>query len=148
MADQTHRRSLDQLRAADALQRVQDLLKGDDQRKLRGLYRSYVERFGPAVVMNGLGQALATELAAAGRADGKDTPQALAHRLLYQNVQAWLCRDGGAYPAANDLLEALMAQDESYYVRAQAEVLAWLTWHKKFCQALLPKLDRAEEDDS
>lgn len=144
-SDQPDHRNLDQLRAADALQRVRDLRGSKD---VRELYRSYVERFGPTVVMNGLGQALATELAAAGRADGKDNPQVLAHQQLYQNVQSWLCRDGGVYPAGKDLLDALMERDEAHYVRAQAETLAWLTWHKKFCQALLPKADRTEEDDT
>lgn len=143
--NQQNRRNLDQLRAEDALRCVRTLPQRDG---VRALYRSYVERFGPTVVMNGLGQALATELAAAGRADRKDNPQAVAHCQLYQNVQSWLCRDGGVYPAGKDLLDALMEQDESHYVRAQAETLAWLTWHKKFCQALLPKADRAEEDDT
>ena len=56
--------TIEQQRAADALGRVQALSGRSDGFKKR--YRSYVDRLGPAIVMNGLGQALATERAAAG----------------------------------------------------------------------------------
>ena len=62
-------KTFEQLRAADALARVKNLAAKGDEFKTR--YRSYVERLGPAIVMNGLGQALATESAAAGAAMGR-----------------------------------------------------------------------------
>jgi len=134
-------RSLDQRRAADALACVQEVMaKGD--RDFRSLYRSYVERLASAIVMNGLGQALATELAAAGPGDSKGHrgPEEEAHFLLFQNLNRWLCRpDGGVYPGASDVLTAMMAAPQQAYLRAQAEALAWLEWHKKFCQAHLPR---------
>jgi CRISPR-associated protein Cmr5 len=43
------------------------------------------------------------------------------------------------YSRQKDLLEAITGQDEAHYLRAQAEALAWLEWHKKFCRAWLPK---------
>jgi CRISPR-associated protein Cmr5 len=92
--------------------------------------------------MNGLGQALATERAAAGSKPAK--PDEQAHDRLYRNVQAWLCRPAGIYePAAGelDLLTALVGGSQSLYVRAQTEALAWLVWHKKFCRAYLPASD-------
>ena len=58
-------RTIAQRRAADALARINELSKRPARFKER--YRSYVDRLGPAIVMNGLGQALATERAAAGR---------------------------------------------------------------------------------
>ena len=127
-------RTIEQMRAQDALARVEELRDRDDFKKL---YRSYVDRFGPTIVMNGLGQALAIELAAAG--EGSDGGgERGAHRTLYQNVQKWLCREKGVYPGAEDLLKAIMSNDESHYLRAQSEALAWLDWHKKFCRAYLP----------
>jgi CRISPR-associated protein Cmr5 len=85
-----------------------------------------------------LGQALATELAAAGPQAEKDDQR--AHHELCVSLQRWLCRkDGGVYPSMPDLLQALMSHDESLYLRAQAEALAWLDWHKKFCRATFPQ---------
>ncbi len=126
-------RTLEQCRAADALERVAKLGGSDAFRKL---YRSYVDRLGPAIVMNGLGQALATEKAAAG--PGKSDRER-AHRALHDNLQAWLCREGGVYPAGDQLLQAITQHDQSRYLRAQAEALAWLVWHKKGCRAELPE---------
>lgn len=127
--------TLEQRRAANARSRVEELSSRSDGFRKR--YRAYVDRLGPAVLMNGLGQALATELAAAGpRQDSEDRQ---AHHALYVSLQGWLCRkDGGVYPSSDDLLQALTAGDESRYLLAQAEALAWLTWHKKCCRAAFP----------
>lgn len=130
------------VRAADALSRVEKLnAMSDDFKKL---YRAYVDRMGPTIILNGLGQALATECAAAGLEPG--TPREHAHQELYVSLQNWLCReDGGVYPWNGDLLQAIMAEDESRYLHAQAEALAWLKWHKKFCRAKFPKSEEAAE---
>jgi CRISPR-associated protein Cmr5 len=96
--------------------------------------------------MNGLGQALATEKAAAGSNPKK--PDERAHDRLYHNLQAWLCCEGGVYGPTdgqdNDLLKAIIKHDETAYLLAQVEALAWLVWHKKFCQAYLPPADDEE----
>lgn len=133
---------LERERAAHALKKVTALEGQSDDVKKR--YRSYVDRFGGAVVMNGLGQALATELAAAGPNSSNDEPaqanaDKAAHRLLADHVSEWLTRDGGVYAHAAKVMEAIVGSDQGLYLRAQAEVLAWLTWHKKFCHAYLPK---------
>lgn len=133
-------RTNEQKRAANALARVKELEDRSDVFKKR--YRSYVDRLGPTIVVNGLGQALATELAAAGPDPDGDDKQ--AHRELYRSLNLWLCRDeGGVYPPGSDLLQAIVAEDEEHYLLAQAEALAWLEWHKKFCRAYFP---REEED--
>jgi CRISPR-associated protein Cmr5 len=126
-------RTAEQRRAANAMAAVPSNTEGNDLRKR---YRAYAERFGPSILMNGLGQALATERAAAGSKPTR--PEERAHDLLYKNVQAWLCRAGGVYAQRADLLDAIVAGSEALYMRAQAEALAWLIWHKKFCRALLP----------
>lgn len=117
-------RTIEQKRADDALTRVKKLQRKGEAFKEK--YRSYVDRIGPTIVMNGLGQALATELAS----------DESAHKELYQSVQQWLCRpDGGVYPGSDDLLSSIMDNGEAMYLHAQAETLAWLEWHKKFCRA-------------
>ena len=126
-------RTPEQLRAADALARVDELISRSDE--FKGLYRAYVDRLGPGIVMNGLGQALATERAAGSGGGSREE----AHKMLYDNLEKWLCRDGGGvYAPGGDLLQSIMANDESLYVFAQAEALAWLEWHKKCCRASLP----------
>ena len=137
-------RTIEQQRAANALARVNEL--NDRYRKSNAFkkrYRSYVDRLGPTIVMNGLGQALATERAAAGATPGKDDEW--AHKELYEGLQKWLCRQGdGIYPHGTDLLQGIMKHDEKCYLRAQTEALAWLEWHKKCCRASFPKDEEGE----
>ncbi len=129
-------RTIEQRRAADALSRIGELSGRSDEFKKR--YRAYVDRLGPAIVMNGLGQALAMERAAAGPQPKKDDEQ--AHGELYTGLQRWLCReDGGVYPSSLDILQAVITNDEPHYLHAQTEALAWLAWHKKCCRAAFPK---------
>ena len=129
-------KSLEQQRAANALERI-STLRGNSE-PFRKRYRAYVDRLSPTIVMNGLGQALATERAAAGPPPyGKDDKR--AHHELYRSLEQWLCRkEGGVYAGQADLLQAIMKEEESFYLRAQAEALAWLLWHKKFCRAEFP----------
>ena len=135
-------RTLEQERAANALAQVARLSSEDNE--FRKKYRSYVDRLCPAIVMNGLGQALATECAAAG--PEPNNPGQRAHKELLDNIQGWLCRSNdGVYPAAPDLLKAIVNNDESEYLQAQAEALAWLQWHKKFSRASFPKGDTEED---
>ena len=128
-------RTIAQRRAADALARVNELSNRPDEFKQS--YRAYVDRLGPTIVMNGLGQALATERAAAG--GGPTGSEKQAHHELYVSLGRWLCSDDTIYPADSDLLQAIVANDEASYMRAQAETLAWLGWHKKFCHAAFPR---------
>ncbi len=135
-------RTIEQARAADALARVAEL--SGRSAGFKKSYRAYVDRIGPAIVMNGLGQALATELAAAGPNAGGSksaTDDQRAHRELYSGLQRWLCRAGGVYPSAEDVLQAIVSGEEPCYLHAQAEALAWLGWHKKCCRAVFPKIE-------
>jgi CRISPR-associated protein Cmr5 len=149
------KRTLEQKRAEHALNRVKEVKEKQDVDP--AAYRSYTERLPAAIVANGLGQALAMERAAAGEGESaakKDTEaqqssrsearetkaDKKAHALLYRNLSDWLCDPAnGVYRGAEDALEALIEHDQQAYVRAQVEALAWLDWHKKFCQAMLPR---------
>lgn len=117
------RHTLEQRRAADAMEKAKKASK--NARLNPRLYRSYVDSLPASIIANGLGQAMATELAASGE-----------HKALYGNLSNWLCNKDGVY-RGDDLLEELMKGDQSQYLRAQAEALAWLVWHKKFCRAFL-----------
>ncbi len=129
--------SLGRERAKNALVRTRELGSRPDSFKKN--YRAYVDRIGPAIVMNGLGQALATELAAAGLRPADEVQR--AHLELYRSIGRWLCGEGDVYEQDRDLLDAIVSNDEETYLRAQAEALAWLEWHKKFCRATFPADD-------
>jgi len=126
-------RTIEQWRAKNALERVRKLENRTTE--FKNLYRSYVDRLGPAIVTNGLGQALATEMAAAGKSSSLSES---AHHELYVGLEQWLCRNGGVYPPGS-LLDSVVQHGQSKYVQAQAEALAWLEWHKKCCRATFPK---------
>ncbi|MCY3985839.1 MAG: type III-B CRISPR module-associated protein Cmr5 [Candidatus Dadabacteria bacterium] len=133
-------KTIEQRRAANALERVQQLNRKPEN--FKKLYRAYVDRLGPAIVMNGLGQALAATWAAASQ--NPENERQNAHHELYQSMQGWLTdRKGGVYHEGTDILQAITNNDESQYLRAHAESIAWLKWHKKLCRALFPK---GEED--
>lgn len=127
--------SPEQRRAAHALRTAREIANLDDA--MKKAYRSYVERVGTTIITNGLGQALATELAAAGGSDS-EAAQKRAHRTLYQNLERWLCGESGVLRGA-DLLATIVTITQADYLRAQAEALAWLVWHKKLCRAFLPR---------
>lgn len=125
MTTQANERTLEQQRAAHALKKALEIKQSQDAGK-DGKYRSYVDSLPAAIVMNGLGQAVATELSSKHE-----------HAKLYANLSDWLCSKGQVYQGAEDLLEAITTHEQDHYLRAQAEALAWLTWHKKFCRAYL-----------
>lgn len=135
-------RSIEQRRAQHALQAVRRILD-ENSPDLAARYRAYVDRLGPSILANGLGQAVATERAAAG-ADPKE-PDKRAHGQLAKNLESWLCGDAGIY-RSGDLLDAITRGDQKTYLRAQAEALSWLVWHKKFCRAYLREGSSRAED--
>jgi len=125
MPDQT----LGQKRAAHALKAINKLMA----QKNYGNFGSYVQRLPATIVMNGLGQAMAGELAA-GRGAKNDDER--AHKTLFEFVESWL-QESKAYPKDKGLMEAIVESSQEDYVRAQAEALAYLDWLKKFSQAYL-----------
>jgi CRISPR-associated protein Cmr5 len=121
--------TFEQQRAKDALDKARAVDR-DREDKFKRQYRAYVERLGPAILTNGLGQAAAFEKASS----------EVAHKELYHNLRTWLChRQLGVYREADDLLDAIFEEVEDKYLAAQAEAIAWLGWHKKFCNAYLPR---------
>ena len=136
-------RSLAQKRAAHALDCVKKLAEDNDY----GNYVSYVKSLPAAILMSGLGQALAMEKAGGSKDEG--------HKLLYRHMNAWLCNEAidgveasgwtnSPYANRSDVLEAIVSQDEADYIRAQAEALEYLEWLKKFAVALLKEKEGAE----
>ena len=126
--------TLQQKRAAHALGKVQTI-------ENPGHYVSYVSALPAQILMNGLGQALAMLLATAGRSKGDSKLD--PHYLLCSHVTDWLATCGHIQlgneiePVA--VMQKLMGSDESVYLQAKAESLAYLEWLKKFARAVIPE---------
>ncbi len=127
--------TLDQQRAAHALTMIHKL----DPNKYDGMYVSYVSALPAMIVMNGIGQALATELA-------KDKGNDKSHRHLFDHVTDWLTRTGrplDAVEKAGDPRSVFnaLAESQEVYIAAQIEAMAYIHWLKQFARAFL--VDRA-----
>lgn len=127
------RQSIEQKRATQAYKDVTDV----DNQYRDELGRKYnsLARSAPAMVQsNGLGQALAFWRAKAGR-DKKGE-----HWLLYSHVSAWVMNELNTQSKeAEGLLEWVVQQDTQTYRRATTETMAYLTWLKRFAEAILPE---------
>lgn len=141
--------SLPQRRAAAALRAIQGygaattVPAGEKQ-----AYAGYIKSLPAAIIMNGLGQALATELAQGGKdaTKGQGGKAPNAHLQIYRDLEAWLCGDdpeaplGGGLTGKGDrpvLMERLCEADQTLYLLAQAEAMEYIGWLKKFANALL-----------
>lgn len=128
------RPSLDQQRAAHALSRIREL---EQNATVAGNYVTYVKALPASILANGLGQALATELAANDK----------AHDALAGHVAAWLLTAPGSpyrsNPSNSDGAKIVLSQivegDQRAYVWAQAEAISYVGWLKKLAVAFLGK---------
>jgi CRISPR-associated protein Cmr5 len=140
--------ALPQRRAGFALKLIQDYaLKASEPEK--AAYAKYIKSLPAAIIMNGLGQALATELAQGGKdkdkGQGGNAPK--AHGQIYRHVECWLCGDDPEVPfsgrckgqllTAPVLMQCLCESDQNTYLLAQAEAMAFIEWLKKFANAFL-----------
>lgn len=124
--------TLEQQRAANALQRIKGL-QGQGS-AVEGKFRSYVKGLPAEILTEGLGQALATHLAAAEGSNGS-----AAHDALYRAVSDWLCRDSAyaPYPGQANVIAGITQHDAAQYRQAQVEAMRYLVWLKKFAVAFL-----------
>jgi CRISPR-associated protein Cmr5 len=135
--------TLGQERAAQALSSI-NVLKNEE---FKGKFASYVERLPAAIVMNGLGQAIASELAASRLNKDKRGSEEKAHERLFNLIQEWFGMSKvyeNSSSDANWLMKSILEGSQEDYVRAQAEALAYLDWLKMFSQAYL----KGGDDDS
>jgi len=131
--------TVDQKRAQHALSKISNI-----KSKSCGHYVSYVSALPATVVMNGLGQALVTLLAKAGR---KQKPKEDPNYFLYEQVASWLSEQIQELNGDVDaVVEQLMQNDQQIYLRAQAESLAYIRWLKQFARAYLTEPEGEQND--
>ena len=131
MNTSTKKPTLDQQRAAHAMRQIQKFAERDHD----GMYVSYVSALPATIVMNGIGQALATELA-------KDKGKGRSHRKLFDHLADWLTEPGRPLAAAGKtkdpyLIFEALNRSEDVYVAAQIEAMAYIHWLKQFARAFL-----------
>jgi CRISPR-associated protein Cmr5 len=135
-----HTQSAAQKRAAHALAKVQELQSGG--KDVYGNYVSFASALPAAIVMCGLGQALASEFE---RGNRKESDTQKGHKLLADHLADWLLRGWthSPYHGQANILKAIFdagsISTEANYIAAQAEALLYLDWLKKFAGALLEK---------
>ena len=97
-------------------------------------YLSCVKALPASVLQIGLGQAMA-KLLEATEPKPKDDPE----RLLYKDVESWLCgsHEHAPYRGKPDLLVAITQSNQNQYVHATAEAHCYLDWLKKLASAFL-----------
>jgi CRISPR-associated protein Cmr5 len=139
-------RTLDQKRAEFALAKVTSVATHENASE----YRAYARSLPFKILSNGLGQALAMELAASTKKEG--------HGLLLEHVTAWLtATDGwGSSPysgkvaenkyRSTELIQLIIARSAQDLVRAQFETMAYLKWLKKFAEALIESSAEGGDD--
>jgi len=125
--------NMERNRARHALEAI-EALKDQNVDK----YVSYVKALPATILQNGFGQAMATLLAA-----GKED-----HKRLYNHLESWLCKDNSysPYHGQTDLMKAITTRDESSYLHAQAEAMAYLQWLKKFAVAYLSEAESKDKE--
>lgn len=125
MPDRSPQQTLQQRRAVhawDCIERVPESIQKKYGQLVRGL---------PSLVQSdGLGQTLAF-LKAKDKNKGNSE-----HIVAYQHVSDWIRKEFDiSYGNGETLLEWLLKQETPMYRRASAEVLAYLSWLKRFAEA-------------
>ncbi|MHA1227633.1 MAG: type III-B CRISPR module-associated protein Cmr5 [Candidatus Hodarchaeales archaeon] len=129
--------TLEQRRALDALNIVEKISVYQERGKFKK-FRSFVERFPSNLVSNGLGQSIAMELAAARMGEKNRGDEEKTHEEVYMTISEWL-KKIDLLPGDKELIKWISEIDQRDYIRAQAEILSYMGWLKKFCQAKLSK---------
>ncbi len=116
--------TIQQLRAKNALEKVQALVPLNEGAKLKA--RAAELPF--MIHANGLGPTAAF-FRSKGDKDGYDH--------LYRVLNQWLCSTGQPFAGQPELMNAITQADMTTYRLAQAEAMAYLDWVKKFALAYL-----------
>lgn len=121
MANPTQQQTLQQKRAAHAWACIEKVPAGIQKK-----YGSLVRGLPSLTLSDGLGQTLAFLKAKAGGKQDKE------HMVAYNHIAAWVQQE---LSVQGDFLEWLLKQSTTEYRRASAEVLAYLSWIKRFAEA-------------
>jgi CRISPR-associated protein Cmr5 len=95
-------------------------------------YRSIVLKFPTLIITNGLGQSIAF-LKAKGKNDNSKPEE-----KLYRDIEGWLDRCF-QWNVKGELIEKIITLPSDKFRLVTAETLSYLSWLKRFADAVLPK---------
>lgn len=122
--------TLEQERAKKAWEDVRSVTNCSEEFKKK--YGSLARRVSMLVLINGLGQTLAYL-----RSKGKND-QSSEYNVLFRHLSNWTMSQVAPDKKDQDLLDWVRNTSSDMYRRATTEVLAYLTWLKRFAEAELP----------
>jgi CRISPR-associated protein Cmr5 len=123
----TQQQTLQQKRAAHAWARVESIVSRPED--FRKKYGSQVRGLPSLIQSDGLGQTLAFL-----KAKDKDKRDSY-YFSAYNHIDSWTQDKDSGLNVQGDLLKWLLEQSSTDYRRATAEVLAYLSWLKRFAEA-------------
>lgn len=129
----SQKNQLEQGRAAYAYECAEKGAKLDKRKE----YKAYVKKIPMMIKTNGLGAAMAFAFAKGSRSGNPQDKDAWG--VLYTQIEEWLRRDEKELISFenNRLAYQLTKVDSSIYRAVTVEVLALLTWMKRFTEALI-----------
>lgn len=127
--------NIEHKRANDAWNCINNV-NSKESDKFKREYRSIVMKTPTLIITNGLGQTIAF-LKSKGKGD-KNNPE----EKLYQDIEDWLNKRI-EWTTTGGLIEKIIALPSYKFRYATSETLSYLSWLKRFADAVLPK----EEDN-
>lgn len=133
MNNGTNRSTLEQGRAAFAFECAENGAKLDKKKE----YKSYVKKMPALIQTNGLGAALAFSFAKGSKSG--TIQENSAWGVIYAQIEEWLLKDEKHLIdfQKNGLMKALTNAQSPTYRAVTIEILAFLSWVKRFAEALI-----------
>ena len=128
----SHISNLEHERAKEAWSCVDYVNIEIDSQGFKKEYRSIVMKLPTLIITNGLGQTLAF-LKSKGKGN-ENKPE----EKVYQDIDAWLSKNI-RWNTNTELIERVIALPSDKFRQITAEILAYLSWMKRFADAVLPK---------
>ncbi|MBM4330708.1 MAG: type III-B CRISPR module-associated protein Cmr5 [Deltaproteobacteria bacterium] len=124
--------TLEQKRASSAWNEVEKINRAS--KDIKDKYKGLVLKLPALIHTNGLGQTLAF-LKYKGKGDTKDP-----HEIVYNHLQGWLFNNLKWDDIKDsDLIKRIIFANSEKYRYATNETLAYLTWLRRFAEAVLPE---------
>lgn len=140
MPESTTIQGLEQSRARFAFQCAEKASKSGKPKK----YKSYAKKFPMMIKTNGLGSALA--FAFSKKKQGNNWER------LYNDVSSWIKQPQKIYLLGNfsnkEIAQAAIELDSQSYRCLTIEVLAFLTWLRRFAEGLIEGEDEGESEEN
>ena len=97
-------------------------------------YKSYVKKLPLLIKTNGLGSAIAFVSA---KSENVASKKGYAYYKLYQHLVEWLKKSGTISLQNDELTNYIVSQPSQNYRHITIEVLAFMTWLKRFTEGLI-----------